>query len=99
MLTLMATKKQKQTCTKPRKTAPIMTSHHNDEHAFRVWADYRVYQEDESPWKCIAMFRFLRDALDYIAGLQDRGEDCVFQSPADTRVVLATDRRVVYKSE
>lgn len=99
MLTTIATKNPKPTCTKPRKTAPTVTSLSADEHAFRVWADYRVYMEDPNPWKCVATFRFLRDALDYIAGLQDRGEDCVFQSPADTRVVLATDRRVVYKPE
>lgn len=62
---------------------------------FRVWC--RKDAESDLPWQCSAAFTYLQEALDYVAYLQDRGCDCVFQSPADCRGVKATDRRVVYK--
>jgi len=68
-----------------------------DHLSYRVWARDPVDQEDDSPWKCLGCFRFLQEALDYIAYCQDRGSDVVFQSPVYCRVIRATDRRVVYK--
>ncbi len=76
--------------------APTVCTQMDEEQAFRVWTEYRSYDEDQCPWKCIALFYFLTDALDFIADLQDRGVNCVFQSPADCRHIKATDRRVVY---
>lgn len=66
--------------------------------AFRVWVDMPIYDGDPAPWKCVACFYFLQEALDYIAGLQDRWVDCVFQSPASVRPISATENRVVYRA-
>lgn len=82
-----------------RKTKPTKTSKQEDFHAFRVWAHSPTYQEDPKPWKCYAMFRYLEDCLDFIAGQQDAGCDVVFQSPAHTKTIRSTDRRVVYRPE
>ena len=82
---------------KPLKEAPVDTSDWSDEQSFRVWAHSPPYMEDPLPWKCVAAFRFLQDSLHYIADLQDAGVDCVFQSPAHTDLIKATDRRVVCK--
>jgi hypothetical protein len=67
--------------------------------SFRVWSRHPAYVEDPKPWKCIAAFRFLLECLDYIAYCQDSGSDVVFQSPAEIKLIKATDRRVVYKPE
>ncbi len=66
---------------------------------FRVWAHCPPYMEDLKPWKCIGAFRFLTDALEYMADRQDHGTDSVFQSPADCKPVLASESRVVWKPE
>lgn len=78
---------------KPRKNPPTETTNHDHEQVYRVWA----FSETWGHWECVATFAFLRDCLDYIAGLQDVGLDCVFQSPAHTDPVKHTDTRVVYK--
>lgn len=84
---------------KPRKTAPTARTNGSDNQAFRVWGNAPVYQEDGKPWKCLAAFVYLLEALDYIAYCQDRGHDVVFQSPAEVKTIKAADRRVVYKPE
>ncbi len=80
-----------------RKTAPTKTTTWDDGLAFRVW----VYDPQDfygvNPWRLYAAFNFLGECLDYIASLQDMGRDCVYQSPAHTSKVLATDSRVVFK--
>lgn len=83
----------------PRKNAPTATTKGSDTLAFRVWACEPAYMEDVYPWKCVAMFRFLQECLDYIAYCQDGGSDVVFQSPAEVRLIRASDRRVVWKPE
>jgi hypothetical protein len=83
----------------PRKAAPTKAlGHHNLTLSYRIWARSPYYDEDVKPWKCVAAFMFLRDALDYIASLQDAGVSCVFQSPADCRSYLPSDQRAVYKA-
>lgn len=79
-------------CGQPTKTSP-----RDAEMAFRVWGDNPSHTEDKFPWKCLAAFRFLQEALDYIAYCQDRGSDVVFQSPADCHMIKASDRRVCWK--
>ena len=88
-----------ETATDKREREPTDKTNLDDFQAFRVWVNQPLYTEDPKPWKCLAMFYFLSDCLDYIAGLQDISADCVFQSPADCRHVKATDRRVVYKPQ
>ena len=66
---------------------------------FLVWAHSPAYMEDARPWKCVAAFHYLQEALDAIARYQDAGVDVVFQSPADCKAIKATDRRVVFKPE
>lgn len=67
---------------------------------YRVWVNQPYYTEDPTPWKCVAAFQYLQDALDWIAeNVQDAGRDCVFQSPADCCEIKATDRRVVWRPE
>ena len=83
----------------PSKNAPSRPSKHRWPQSYRVWANCPYYQEDAKPWKCMAAFVYLQECLDYIAYCQDRGHDVVFQSPADVRLIKATDRRVVYKPE
>jgi hypothetical protein len=82
-----------------RKTAPVKNSNWNDALSFRVWVNDPAYDEDPMRWKCVAAFRFLNECLDYIAMCQDCGVDVVFQSPAETKTILAADRRVVFKPE
>lgn len=86
--------------TGPRVGPP--TSHerteHGDDLSFRVWGHNPAYVEDELPWKLLAAFKFLLECLDYIAYCQDSGSDVVFQSPAETKLIKATDRRVVYRA-
>ncbi len=82
---------------KARKTAPTQAlGHRNLPQSFRVWVNQPVYLEDPLPWKCTAAFQFLTECLDYIGYCQDSGGDVIFQSPADCRLIKATDRRVVY---
>jgi hypothetical protein len=77
--------------------APRKTTTWDDAIGFRVWIhDPQTFYGDK-PWRMIAGFQFLGDCLDYIASLQDRGVDCVYQSPAHTTHVKATDDRVVFK--
>ncbi len=78
-----------------RKTKPTRTTNLNHSMPWRIWVNWPAYTEDPHPWKMVASFHFLADALDYIASLQDRGGDCVYQNPTDCRDVLATDRRMV----
>lgn len=87
------------TSTKDRKTAPTARTTYDDQMYFRVWTESPSYLEDQLPWKCVAMFRFLTSCLDYIADCQDAGVDVIFQSPADTRLVKHDERRVVYRPE
>lgn len=84
---------------KARETAPTKTTVHSDPQCYKVWANDPVYIEDPRPWKCVAMFQYLNECLDYIAYCQDRGSDVVFQSPADVKLVRATESRVVWKPE
>ena len=84
----------------PRKDAPTETTQRGDHLSFVVWAHDPAFQEDTQPWKIIAAFRYLLEALDYIACCcQDRGHDVVFQTPADVKTIKASDRRVVCKIE
>lgn len=86
---------------KARKTAPTTQTNGMDDQAFRVWwnADHDGSIGDPLPWKCVGMFYFLNEALDYIAQAQDRGATVVFQSPASTREIKPTDQRVVFKGK
>lgn len=83
----------------PRITPPTDCTEWSCALAFRVWTKEPAYAEDPLPWKCAAQFRFLGECLDYIASLQDKGCDCVYQSPAHTRPVRATDSRLVFNSD
>lgn len=76
-----------------RKTQPTKRTTWNDQQSFRVWAEYRSFDEDPKPWKCVAMFDFLLDALDYIAIQQYRGATVVFQSPGDDCRVYSPDTK------
>lgn len=83
-----------------RKTPPTEQLKRDGQHmSFRVWANAPYYQEDPQPWKCVAMFRYLLECLDYIAHCQDEGCDVVFESPGETKLIRATDRRTVYKPD
>jgi hypothetical protein len=64
---------------------------------FRVWTARPTGRDWGPEWECVATFGFLRDCLDYIAGLQDGGVDCAFQSPTGVQHIRATDQRVVWK--
>ena len=82
----------------PRKTAPTKpTSRDFAGPYFLVWANSPIYDEDPKPWKCCAAFTFtfLGDALDYIAELQDRQVEPVFQSPTGCQVYAKGSRRAV----
>lgn len=81
---------------KPRKTPPTSCTNWDQEQVFRVWAESPSFMKDQTPWRCVACFRFLGDCLEYIASLQDHGVDCVFQSPARCEIVRAADQRVVW---
>jgi len=82
-----------------RKSAPTDRTKGGTELSFVVWSVTRAYDEDPGPWKPIAAFKYLQEALDYIAYVQDRGGDVVFQTPADVQEIKHTDRRVVYKPQ
>lgn len=75
---------------------PTRTTSTDSPLPFRVWAHQPIYLEDTRPWKCVAAFYYLTEALDYIACRQDNGVDVVFQSPAHTNLIRWTDRRVVF---
>lgn len=77
----------------------VRASKHSDDQAFRVWAKCPSYEEDPRPYKCVASFRFLTDALDYIAAAQDRGVTTWHQSPTSNRRYGPEDTRAVYKPE
>ena len=81
----------------PRESAPKDGADWADAQSYRVWSYDPSYIEDEKPWKCLAAFQYLTECLDYIAHCQDNGADVVFQSPAETKLIRAADRRVVYK--
>ena len=84
---------------KPKSEQPTEKTDRDDEQVFRVWANRPTYLEDQDAWKCLATFNYLTECLDYIAYCQDNGSDVLFQSPADCKVVKASERRVVYKPE
>lgn len=83
---------------KARKNAPTKTTSHSDAMSFVVWSRDTAYAEDPLPWKVAAAFRFLQEALDYIAYCQDRGSTVVFQSPASVRSYGPDDTRAVFKA-
>jgi len=83
----------------PRKSAPTERPDSGADLSYVVWSHHPAYLEDDKPWKVCAAFRFLQEALDYIAYVQDVGGDVVFQSPADVKEIKHTDRRVVYKPQ
>ncbi len=78
-----------------RKYPPSRRSSLQDNTPWRIWCHHPSFAEDLRPWKMVAAFRFLMDALDYIAFIQDRGADCVYQNPTDCRTIKSTDRRMV----
>jgi hypothetical protein len=78
-----------------RKTQPTKRTAWGDALSYRVWGHDPAYAEDDRPWKCEATFRYLQECLDFIAYCQDRGHDVVFQSPAECKLIKASDRRVV----
>ena len=80
-----------------RATAPTEQSQFGEAQSYRVWSYDPSYLEEPLPWQCVAAFKYLTECLDYIAYCQDKGADVVFQSPADTKLIRASDRRVVYK--
>jgi hypothetical protein len=71
----------------------------NEPLTYRVWHHRPYYSEDPTPWKCVAAFQYLQEALDYIAYCQDAGSDVVFQTPCDCKAIKATDRSVKYRPE
>ncbi len=80
----------------PRESPPTERAGWDDQCSFRVWVNEPPYAEDPTPWRCAAAFRFLTECLNYIAYCQDCGVDVVFQSPAETKLIRATDRRAVF---
>ncbi len=80
-----------------RKTQPTSTTERGSMLSFQVWALSGT--EDTMPWHCIAAFKYLLEALDYVAYCQDRGSDVVFRTPCDVKTVKASGRRVVYKPD
>lgn len=87
-----------QTSTKPRNSPPTKCSKWGDKQSFRVWWMNGHAARSNNTWICVASFFFLSDCLEYIASCQDKGVDVVYQSPAHTKLVKATDDRVVYKA-
>lgn len=80
---------------RPRATAPTLPTSQSDDMPFCVWLHNAPYDEDPSPWKCVAVFRYLSEAIGYIASCQDRGIDVVFQSPVGVEAISAAGKRVV----
>lgn len=77
--------------------APETPTDRDEPLAFRVWANDPSYMEDPNPWRVEAMFRFLTEALDYIAYCQDRESTVVFQSPCGCQRYTKDDPRAVWK--
>lgn len=76
---------------------PSRPTRRDDAQAYRVWA---MADNDFEGWVCGAQFRYLMEALDYMAYLWDRGTVYVYQSPTGCETVNpATDRRPVFKPE
>jgi hypothetical protein len=73
--------------------------HADDPLSYRCWMHSPSYAEDPKPWKCVAAFRGLTDALRWIAGCQDAGLDVVFQSPAECKLITAMEARAVFQQE
>lgn len=70
-----------------RATAPKTTTAHSDALAFRFWAKMPLFLEDTKPWKLCASFRYLLEALDFVEYAKAKGCLCVFQSPAECRII------------
>lgn len=71
--------------TTARKHAPTTASRNNDPLSFRIWAPLPSFEGDQKPWKLVAAFNYLLEALDYIDSVNKRGASVVMQSPAECR--------------
>lgn len=78
--------KPKTTSMLPRANAPVEKTYADEEQSFRIWSHQPAYLEDQSPWKCLAAFRYPQECLDYLEYCRKRGGDVVFQSPCETRL-------------
>jgi hypothetical protein len=54
----------------------------NEPLTYRVWHHRPYYSEDPTPWKCVAAFQYLQEALDYLSHIKKATDDIVFQTPS-----------------
>jgi hypothetical protein len=47
---------------------------------FLVWVHAPTFQEDETPYKCLAAFWYLQEALDYVRYCTGKGKECWLQT-------------------
>lgn len=83
----MATKIERHFGIAPREMAPVLPhSRANVVHqSFCVWAHSPTTEEDETPWKCVAAFYYLQEALDYVGYCVGRGSDVYLQTDYDVK--------------
>lgn len=73
--------------TAPRGAEPTEPTESGSDLPFRVWAMMPNCDEDPLPWKCVSLFRYLPEAVDYLGYCTGRGVGVVFQSPNGVRRV------------
>ena len=76
----------------PRKNPPTGRTNWGDAMPFKVWANVPIIQEDTYPWKCVALFRYWQEALDYIRAVNLRGISVYVRSPGADCLEYAPDR-------
>ena len=69
----------------PREGPPVLPwSRANVVHQpFMVWGCSPHYLEDPNPWKCLAAFHYLTEALDYVGYCTGRGSEVYLQTDCD----------------
>lgn len=60
--------------------------------SFRVWALAQVHTGDRKRYKCVAAFRYLQEALDYVSYCHSRETDVWFQTPTGVEFKKAQPR-------
>lgn len=73
----------------PRACAPTSPTSHADDMPYCVWMHNAPCDEDLLPWKCVAVFRYVSEALGYIACCQARCIDVVFHWPTGVETIPA----------
>jgi hypothetical protein len=53
------------------------------EFPFLVWQQ----QSKPAPWKCIAAFRFFTDCENFVKGIAEKGEECLYQTPLRSKLI------------